>query len=81
VENSSTKYEYEKVWLAPDVGPIIYRDYTENWSSVTYSQELQCFSSFDDLLCGGMPGDTDGDGRLNLADVIYGLQVLSGIRK
>lgn len=43
-ENGATEYEYEETIYAPDVGPIIYRDYTENWTNVTFSQELVSFS-------------------------------------
>ena len=44
-ENSSTEFDYEKHWLAPDVGPIMYRDYTDNWVSVGFSQELLSFTN------------------------------------
>lgn len=44
-QDGVTEYEYEKHWLAPDVGPIIYRDYTDNWESVDFSQELVSFSN------------------------------------
>jgi len=40
-----TEYDYKKIWYAPDVGPIIYRKYTENWASIDFSQELVSFSS------------------------------------
>ena len=43
-ESGVTEYEYEKKWYGPDVGLIIDRDYTENWNSVTISQELVSFS-------------------------------------
>jgi hypothetical protein len=43
-EGSATEYDYEKTIYAPDVGAIIYRDYTENWTSITFSQELVSFS-------------------------------------
>jgi hypothetical protein len=39
-----TGYAYNKIWYAPDVGPIIYRYYTQNWASTTLSQELVSFS-------------------------------------
>jgi hypothetical protein len=42
--SDGTKYEYEKKWYAPDVGLIIDRDYTENWASIDFSQELVSFS-------------------------------------
>jgi PKD repeat protein len=45
-ENGATEYEYEETIYAPDVGPIIYRDYTENWTNVTFSQELVSFSVY-----------------------------------
>jgi len=41
---NQTEYEYEKEWFAPDIGPVIYRDYAENWSSVKFSQELVSYS-------------------------------------
>ena len=44
-QNGITEYEYEKHWLAPDIGPVIYRDYTYNWMSVDFSQELVNFSN------------------------------------
>ena len=43
-EGGVTENEYKKTWYAPDVGPIIYRKYTENWASPTFSQELVSFS-------------------------------------
>lgn len=42
--NGVTEYSYRKNWYAPDVGPIIYRKYTQNWSDITISQELVSFS-------------------------------------
>ena len=42
-----TEYDYDKYWFAPDVGLIIYRDYTENWASVNLSQELVNFTILD----------------------------------
>lgn len=44
-QDGVTEYEYEKHWLAPDIGPVIYRDYTDNWESVDLSQELISFSN------------------------------------
>lgn len=43
-EGGATEYEYEKTWYAPDVGPIIYRKYTENWADGGFKQELVSFS-------------------------------------
>jgi hypothetical protein len=43
-EGDATVYEYEKTIYAPGVGPIIYRDYTENWITLDFSQELVSFS-------------------------------------
>lgn len=40
-----TEYDYDKHWLAPDIGPVLYRDYTENWQDVNFSQELLSFSN------------------------------------
>ena len=76
-ENSITEYEYEKHWFAPDVGPIIYRDYTTNWDSVKFSQELVSFS----VTIRGLPGDVNDDGRIGLEEAIHALQVVSGIRQ
>jgi hypothetical protein len=39
-----TAYGYGKSWYAPEVGPVIYRTYTQNWASTTLSQELASFS-------------------------------------
>ena len=39
-----TEYGYEKKWYAPDVGLVIDRNYTGNWSSFKFSQELVSFS-------------------------------------
>lgn len=43
-ESGATEYEYEETIYAPDVGPISYKRYTENWTSITFSQELVSFS-------------------------------------
>lgn len=46
-ESTSTgivTYEYAKYWYAPDVGLVIDREYTENWASITDSDELLSFS-------------------------------------
>lgn len=73
-QNSTTEYEYEKHWFAPNIGPIIYRDYTNNWQSVRFSQELISFS----ITIRGLPGDVNGDGKTELTDAIIGLKGLSG---
>lgn len=44
-EDGVTEYDYVKDWLAPDIGPVIYRDYTINWESIDFSQELVSFSN------------------------------------
>lgn len=43
-ESGVTDYDYTKKWYAPDVGLIIDRNYTENWTAVDFSQELVSFS-------------------------------------
>ncbi|MFC1788841.1 hypothetical protein ACFLZE_02890 [Thermodesulfobacteriota bacterium] len=50
-DGSGTEYYYKKTWYAPDVGPIIYKRYTENWANFYFSQELVNFTILDD------PGD------------------------
>ena len=42
--NGVVTYEYAKFWYAPEVGLVIDREYTENWASTTYSDELVSFS-------------------------------------
>ncbi len=43
-ENNRIEYEYEKFWYAPDVGPVLYGNYTENWASLQFKQELKRYS-------------------------------------
>jgi hypothetical protein len=45
IQGGITEYDYDKHWLAPDIGPVIYRDYTVNWGSIDFSQELVSFSN------------------------------------
>ena len=45
-ENKTTEYDYEKSWYAPGVGPVMYRNYTVDWDSVKFSQELISFTVF-----------------------------------
>ena len=35
----------KKTWYAPDIGPIIYRKYDEEWKTTIFSQELTSFSN------------------------------------
>ena len=43
-ENSQTDYEYKKHWYAPNIGPIIYREYADSWQTVQINQELISYS-------------------------------------
>lgn len=40
-QEGTTEYKYKKIWLAPDVGPVLYKSYVDgSWSQVKMSQEL-----------------------------------------
>lgn len=40
-QEGTTEYKYKKTWLAPDVGPVLYKSYVDdNWDQVKMSQEL-----------------------------------------
>ena len=43
-EGGDIDYEYEKVWYAPGVGPVLYGKYSDNWDALTFRQELKSYS-------------------------------------
>lgn len=42
--SGSTRFEYRRYWLAPDVGPVTYRKYSKNWATITKNQQLVGYS-------------------------------------
>ena len=42
--SGTTRFEYRRYWLAPDVGPVMYRKYTKNWITITKNQRLVAYS-------------------------------------
>ncbi len=49
LEEQSGSNTYRRKWLAPDIGPVMYKKYTDNWASVKISQELTSFSNIGPL--------------------------------
>ncbi len=48
-KDNVTDTNYDKIWTCPGVGDVIMRDYTENWETPGFSQELTEFSTGGDF--------------------------------
>ncbi len=48
-KDGETDIDYDKTWSCPGVGDVIMRDYSENWETPGFSQELTEFSNAGDF--------------------------------
>ena len=74
-DSVKTQVGWRREWYAPNIGPVVYAKYDDDWGSATTTQELIGFS-----VTRGLLGDVNGDAKLGLDDAIYILQTLTGAR-